>query len=267
MSSSRRSTNPRDRDRGSEPFPSFPTAQHAGPSSHQDTQSSSHTVTTTTTFNGRDDPVTTTHTQYPIHNGTTTTPAVLTTGPDEEAPVPFSRTAVSIPPSPTRRRPIGIRRLPSASSNRLSAGESDDGHLGRSGSGRRRSNSAPHSNPPSAGGGSPRLTKQRTHEPELATVREEATRPAQRQQHQTLQVPGQENTIDRTQTAAGVGRRRSVSNAARSMMSRFSDHENENPPHEYENDVVDYLDVIGRLIFHAVRDVETNHVQIPRCQH
>ena len=129
MSSSRRSTNPRDRDRGSEPFPSFPGAQHAGPSSHQDTQTTSHTVTTTTTYNGRGNPVTTTHTHtvsYP-QDGTTTTPAVLTTGPDEEAPVPFSRTAVSIPPSPIRRRPIGIRRLPSASSNRLSAGESDDG--------------------------------------------------------------------------------------------------------------------------------------------
>lgn len=254
MSSSRRSTNPRDRDGGSEPFPSFPGAQHAGPSSHQDTQSTSHTVTTTTTYHGRGNPVTTTHTQHPIQGGTTNTPTIITTGPGEEAPVPFSRIAVSIPPSPIRRRPIGIKRLPSASSNRLSAGESDDGSPARSGSGRRRSNSAPQSNPLSTGGGSTRLGRQSTHEPELATIREGAAQPAQGQQSQTLQVPGQDNALDRTQTATGVGRRRSVSNAARSMMSRFSDHEYENPPHEYENDVVDYLDVIGRLAFNAFKN-------------
>ena len=254
MSSSRRSTNPRDREGRGEPFPNFPGAQHAGPSSHQDPQTTSHTVTTTTTYNGRGNPVTTTHTQRPIQDGTTSTPAVVTTGPDEEAPVPFSRTAVSIPPSPIRRRPIGIQRLPSASSNRPSAGESDDGSLGRSGSGRRRSNSAPQSNPLSTGGGSTRLARQSTHEPELATIREGAPQPAQGQQNQGLQVPGQDNALNRTHTATGVGRRRSVSNAARSMMSRRSDHEYENPPHEYENDVVDYLDVIGRLALYVFRN-------------
>ena len=249
MSSSRRSTNPRERDGGREPFPTFPGAQRSGPSSHQDTQSTSHTVTTTTTYDGRSNPVTTTHTQHPIQDGTTNTPAVITTGPGEEAPVPFSHTAVSIPPSPIRRRPIGIQRLPSASSNRLSAGESDDGSLGRSGSGRGRSNSAPQSNPLSTGGGSTRLARQSTHEPELATIREGAPPPAQGQQSQTLQVPGQDN-----QTATGLGRRRSVSNAARSVMNRFSDHEYENPPHEYENDVVDYLDVVGRLALNAFKN-------------
>lgn len=44
----------------------------------------------------------------------------------------------------------------------------------------------------------------------------------------------------------GVSRRRSVSNAARSIMSRFSDTSRERQEPEYESEVVDLLDVIGK---------------------
>ena len=236
MSSSRRSTNPRDR----EPFPSYPAASHAGPSDQEETTTHSSTVTTTTVVDGNNDPVTYTQTQFPIQQGSSTTPAVITTGPGEEAPVPFSQTTVQVP-SPIRRRPIGIRRLPSAS--RLSSGETDDGTPSRSGSGRRRSASDPQGNNRlSAGGGSTRLTRPTTRDTPLETLREE-----QPGKNQTLQVPGQGNV----QTTSGVGRRRrSVSNAAHSITSRFSNDDHENPPNEYENDVVDYLDVIGMEVAH-----------------
>jgi hypothetical protein len=45
-------------------------------------------------------------------------------------------------------------------------------------------------------------------------------------------------------TGSGVGRRRSVSNAARSIMSRFSENSRERQEPEYESEVVDLLDVL-----------------------
>jgi hypothetical protein len=246
MSQSRRSTaNSRERDGGSEYFPSMPGQQSPGPSSQQDSNihSTSTTVTTTTVFNGRDDPVTSTQTQFPTYNGGPSNPTIITTGPGEEAPTPFSQTTVNVP-SPIRRRPIGIRRLPSAT-NRLSAGGSDDGGPSRSGSGRRRSTSDPTARLHVAGGASQRLTRQSTREPAMATLREEGIQPGQGQQDQNLHVPGKDGQLSRTQTTTGVGRRRSVSNAAHSILSRFSNEDSQNPPNEYENDVVDYLDVIG----------------------
>lgn len=41
------------------------------------------------------------------------------------------------------------------------------------------------------------------------------------------------------------GRRRSVSNAARSVISRLSDHSRETQEPEYNSEVVDLLDVLG----------------------
>ncbi len=45
----------------------------------------------------------------------------------------------------------------------------------------------------------------------------------------------------------GVGRRRSVSNTARSFISRFSETSRERQPQgpDYDSDVVDLLDVLG----------------------
>jgi hypothetical protein len=238
MPLSRRSTNPRDQESSSEPFPSFP-----GPSSQQlhlpqddgtQTHTTSTTVTTTTVIDGRNDPVTTTTSTLPSHPNDPNPPTIVATDPNN-APIPFTQTSVAIP---LRRRPIGIRRLPSANLNRLSAasGESDDGGPSRSGSARRRSASAPQ-HPQPMPGGSTRLTRQSTRDgPVLGTLQEDATQP---QPTETLQVPGPEH-----QTS--TSRRRSVSNAARSIRSRFSDNESEtNPPHEYESEIVDYLDVIG----------------------
>jgi hypothetical protein len=77
----------------------------------------------------------------------------------------------------------------------------------------------------------------------------------QTQPHDTLEVPGQDSAIERTQTAGGVGRRRGLSNAARSIVSRFSNEDHELPPHEYETEVVDYLDVIGMSSLHQTSEL------------
>jgi hypothetical protein len=264
MASPQRYSNRSGRDSDNEPFPSFP----AGPSSQtdQNTHTTSTTVTTTTVIDGRNDPVTTTSTQFPIQAGNTTVPAVITTGPGEEAPIPFSQTRVTVPAQPTqivpRRRPIGIRRLPSATSNRISAAEIDDGHSVRSGSGRRRSASDPQARLNVAGGGSTRLTRQGTQD-HLPALREEATGGA----HQTLDVPGRQTRLDRTQSATGTTRRRSVSNTARSIVSRFSNEGNEVPAHEYEDDIVDYLDVIGKRLSCLVSTTTNNlSSQTLRCR-
>jgi hypothetical protein len=58
----------------------------------------------------------------------------------------------------------------------------------------------------------------------------------------------QDNVVDRetmNENVPGVGRRRSVSNAARSIISRFSDTSRERQGPEYESEVVDLLDVLG----------------------
>lgn len=106
------------------------------------------------------------------------------------------------------------------------------------------------------------MTRQSTREPALATLREEGTQPQPSQQQSTLQVPGQDPSQGGQQTATGVGRRRSVSNAARSIISRFSNEQNENPPHEYENEIVDYLDVIGKA-FSLIPRLQANRSSDP----
>jgi hypothetical protein len=51
--------------------------------------------------------------------------------------------------------------------------------------------------------------------------------------------------------AGGVSRRRSVSNAARSVLSRFSETSREREEPEYESEVVDLLDVLGMIHYLA----------------
>ena len=237
MSSPRRLTKSRSQSRGSEPFPSMPAGSpQSGPSNQQDNSLSTTTsVTTTTVVDGRNDPVTTTSTQFPQVNGAPANPPTNVTRPGEQAPTPYSRTTVTIPSVP-RQRPISIRRLPSASNTQIQA-TSGNG-VNRPGSGRRRSASDPQARLNVGGGGSQR-------QPGLSTLREE---PRAGQQGNMLQVPGQGERLDRSQTAAGAGtgRRRSISNTARSIGSRFSNEGGE-PRTDYEDGIVDYLDVIGMM--------------------
>ena len=62
-------------------------------------------------------------------------------------------------------------------------------------------------------------------------------------------VQGDEPADRENMNAAGtgsVGRRRSISNTARSVISKFSDHSRERQEPEYNDDVVDLLDVLGK---------------------
>jgi hypothetical protein len=232
MASSRRSTH--SHDEAAEPFPAY---------SGQDENTTSVTTSTTTQMviggDGDPDIRTTTTAAHPTGQ---TPSAVYTTNDPNTAPVPFQRTTVSIPSQPAapsnnviRRRPIGIRRLPSAQNTRMSVADSADG-VGRSNSGRRpRSTSAPME--PHHG-----LSRQNTRQSALPPLQEEAPR--------NLNVPGQvpEDSAPpiSTSTIAGVGRRRSISNAARSIRSRLSgDNESARVHDDYEDEVVDLLDVIG----------------------
>ena len=247
MSSSRRSPNPPYPDRGHEPFPDMPTP---GPSSPQDQlhTTTSHTTTTTTILNGRDQPRTTTTSRQPLprYPSDSNTPTlVYSNDPDV---VPYTRNQVTVPHQ-IRRRPISIRRLPSAT-NRLSQG-SDGEPPSRSGSQRGRSTSAPQQPQFSPSGtGSQRLSRQGTRQgqQDLPTLREEASQPQQMAPANVdhLNVPGQDANLGPPTPAGGVSRRRSLSNAARSVVSRLSaeDHAYFHP-HEYETEVVDMLDVIG----------------------
>lgn len=246
MASSRRSTN--SHDEAAESFPAFP----ASSSGHDETTTSVTTSTTTHTVIGGDgDPVirTTTTPAYPTGQAP---PAIYTTDDPNNAPVPFTRTTVTVPdqaaavPTPLlRRRPIGIRRLPSSQNNRLSAASADsqDGPS-RSGSGRRRSASAPQDpHFGGSGGGSTRLTRQSTRQSALPPLQEESS--------QHLRPPGQPEgdataaPVTVTSTT-GVGRRRSISNAARSIRSKWSaDNESTRLQNDYEDEVVDFLDIVG----------------------
>lgn len=249
MPSSRRSTN--SHDDAAEPFPAFP----ASSSAQEETTTSVTTSTTTHTVIGGDgDPVirTTTTPAYPTGQAP---PMVYTTDDPNTAPVPFTRTTVTVPdraagPAPTpvlRRRPIGIRRLPSNQNNRLSVASSDSGDgPSRSASGRRRSASAPqdpHLGAGAGAGGSARLTRQFTGQSALPPLQEESS--------QHLRPPGQ--TVAESSAApvtvtstTGVGRRRSISNAARSIRSKLSaDNESTRMQQDYEDEVVDFLDIVG----------------------
>ena len=250
MSSPRRLSKARTPDSVVEPFPNYPSSPGSGPSSPQnDVQTSSTTTTTTTVVDGRHNPVTTT-TSYqpgPLHAASPSPPTIITT--NDPNVVPYTRTEVSIP-TQVRRRPIGIRRLPS-STNRLSVG-SDGDPPSRSGSQRGRSTSAPQQPNLAVSGPGSHLTRHNTRQGpgDLPTLREESSQPQQIPAADTshLAVPGQDGTVEH-HTTTGVGRRRSLSNAARSMASRLSSEDRGGypPPHEYETEVVDLLDVIGIL--------------------
>jgi hypothetical protein len=233
MASSRRSTH--SHDEAAEPFPAF---------SGLDENTTSVTTSTTTqmVIGGDGDPDIRTTTTAAHPTGATPSAVHTTTDPNT-APVPFSRTVVSVGgppaqpavPNVVRQRPIGIRRLPSAQSNRLSAASGDSDGPSRSNSGRRRATSAPQD--PHHG-----LTRQSTRQSALPPLQEESA--------PYLRVPGQAGDEAAppvtAATVAGVGRRRSLSNAARSIRSKLSTENESTRVHDdYEDEVVDLLDVIG----------------------
>ena len=228
-----------------EPFPSIPDSP-AGPSSN----SNGTTTTTTTTVHGptitttihRNRPYTITSSAPPSQ-----TPTSIVSAPDN--PV----TTTSAGPTTTRgnflapahhvvnTRPISIRRLPSSN---LRAGYEDNASQppSRSASGRGRSTSAPqHLTVPGTGN----LTRQSTRQSMLPTVAENP---------QTAGNRGVDRDTMNENVAGGVGRRRSVSNAARSIISRFSDtsRERQGQGPDYESEVVDLLDVLGKWLWPAL---------------
>ena len=267
MSRSRRYSIPSGRDNTGEPFPAYSATPGTAPDSQDGSYFQVSSTTTTTQIGGNGAPTTTTTSRGPPGSGT---PGITITS-DDPNDVPFTRTQTTVPsqPSQVRQRPIGIRRLTSA--NRLSAGEPE---LGRSGSGRNRAASAPsepHLNPNSAADrGSKRLARGNTRQSDLPTVTEGVAQPqrasvASDQSGDHLAIPGDGGL--QVQTTSGVGRRRSVSDAARSFVSKFSDHtDDEYNPHAYEADIVDYLDVIGTAV--GGRAVVTGLIvlQIPKYQ-
>ncbi|EXJ91606.1 hypothetical protein A1O3_00154 [Capronia epimyces CBS 606.96] len=237
MASSRpdgRRDNGGSRSSDTEPFPAMPDYSAAGPSTNTFTT----TTTTTTTVPSRGTPYTITSTQpwAQAHNQPSNqVPVTVVTPPDQTTYAPTTRTTVSIPQVP-RNRPIGIRRLPSATFSRARDGDvtpgTVSGDVSRSSSLRGRSSSAPqHANLDIAGpsGGSTRQTPRNSL---LPTVTESSA--------------GGRDTLGEP-SPSGTSRRRSVGNAARSVLSRFSDHSRERAEYqgeEYGSDVVDLLDVL-----------------------
>lgn len=218
----------------------MPDSSTAGPSSYNNNNTT--TTTTTTTF-----PTTTVTTTIPSRGRPYT---VTSSQPGNVAPVtvtsstggtsrgPSTRTTVATPP---RLRPIGIRRLPSSLQQRedgTAPNGSASGNVSRSSSLRGRSTSAPqHMSAPSQA--SNNLTRQNTRQSLLPTVTEG---------HVAAAPVDRETMNETTETPR---RRRSVSNAARSVLSNFSnssrERERQGPNSEYDSDVVDLLDVLGRL--------------------
>ncbi|RMZ91791.1 hypothetical protein DV736_g985, partial [Chaetothyriales sp. CBS 134916] len=217
MSSSQRPANPQRPNSSVESFPNYPADLPA------------EETTTTTVIDGRSTPITTT-THYAPGRTETTVPHVI------------------------RRRPINIRRLPSASSR--GPGLTDSAPPGRSGSTRARSTSAPQGPLDSTtGSGYERLARQPTRpgaqqQPDLPPLHEDSTFSRQELPANTihLAVPAHEGaqaTTTTTTTGTGVRRRRSLSGAARSIVNRLGGEDPNTPrPHEYESEVVDLLDVI-----------------------
>ena len=257
MSRSRRYSIPSGRDNTSEPFPSV--TPGSAPNSQDGSYFQGSSTTTTTQIGGNGAPTTTTTSRGPPGSGT---PGITITS-DDPNDVPFTRTQTTLPSQPAqlRQRPIGIRRL--TSSNRLSAGEPD---LGRSGSGRNRAATAPsepHLNPNSGADRlSKRLTRGNTRQSDLPTLTEGVAQP-----QRGSVAPDQDEGHLQVQTTSGVGRRRSVSDAARSIVSKFSDHtDDEYNPHAYEADIVDYLDVIGMAVHRRAIVTGLTVPQIPKYQ-
>lgn len=233
-----------------EPFPAMPDSSPAGPSSyHQPTTTTTTTVgptiTTTTTYSSRNRPYTITSAQpttnVPLSTSTSSLPTTVVSTTNPAAGSAITRTSTITPSQANRQRPIGIRRLPSSNlRSGYEAGSSAtdlNGAVNRSSSGRGRSTSAPQNTGNlTVPGQNNNLTRQSTRQSLLASVAEH---------------PGSgDSTADRGAMgdagAGGIGRRRSVSNAARSVFSRFSDNSRERQEPEYETEVVDLLDVLGR---------------------
>ncbi|EXJ69883.1 uncharacterized protein A1O5_06956 [Cladophialophora psammophila CBS 110553] len=226
-----------------EPFPSIPDSP-AGPSS---TNNNTTTTTTTVHIPHRGRPYTVTSTQPTNQSPTTVASAPDNTViPNSAAVTPtITRTTYATPQinqinQLNRFRPVGIRRLPSAN---LRAAAQDDENLssqppGRAASGRGRSSSAPQR--PNLGiPGLNQLTRQSTRQSLLPTLAEAPSAP---------EPAPADGTVDRDtmnqNVTGGVSRRRSISNAARSIVSRMSDTSRERQEPEYESEVVDLLDVI-----------------------
>ncbi|KIW29161.1 uncharacterized protein PV07_04997 [Cladophialophora immunda] len=229
-----------------EPFPSIPESP-AGPSSASNNTTTTSTTTTTTTVHipHRGRPYTITSTQPPSQ-----TPSIVASTPDNTvitnatATNPtVTRTTYTAPQinqinQINRFRPVGIRRLPS-SNLRAAAQDAETSSSqppSRAGSGRGRSSSAPQR--PNLGiPGLNTLTRQSTRQSLLPTLAETPSAP----EHA-------DGTVDRDtmneNVTGGVSRRRSISNAARSIISRMSDTSRERQGPEYETEVVDLLDVL-----------------------
>lgn len=163
-------------------------------------------------------------------------PAFAVSSPTEYSTLPANatRTTVVTPSQVTvKQRPIGIRRLPS--SNLRQGYDADaNGGVSRSGSARGRSTSAPQHLSPNDPNTS-NLTRQNTRQSLLPTVTEDvASHPAT--DRETMNETG----------GRVPSRRQSIGNTARSVLSRFSDHSREREESEYDTQVVDLLDVLGR---------------------
>ncbi|KIV92745.1 hypothetical protein PV10_04016 [Exophiala mesophila] len=230
-----------------EPFPSI-----------QVTSDNGTTSTTTTTTVG---PTITTTTTYPSRGGrpytvTSSSPSSYVPSPTPASPVIVSQTITPVPsnsnlagpaaaastapplvsrPTVNRIRPIGIRRLPSSNLVRVPTnGSNGDVSESTTQTSRRgRSSSAPQHYLGGASGTTNNLTRQTTRNSTLAPVVEHLSTGDATPDRDTLNVP------DSTPS-----RRRSVSNAARSVMSRFSDRSRERDEPEYDDQVVDLLDVL-----------------------
>lgn len=231
-----------------EPFPSIQVSSDDGATTTT-TTTVGPTITTTTTYPSRGGRPYTITSSSPSSLAPSPTPASPTIVGPNITPVPsdsnLAETATSPAPAlysrPTvnRIRPIGIRRLPSSNLPRL-ATDGSNGDVSESAgqsSGRGRSSSAPQHYLAGASGTANNLTKQTTRNSTLAPVVEHPTADDPTADRDTLTVPTNKPS-----------RRRSVSNAARSVMSRFSDHSRERDEPEYDDQVVDLLDVIGKSL-------------------
>lgn len=223
----------RSRDDPVEPFPEFDGDQSPPRIVHSQvgdtTQSVTTTTTTTTTIPEYGEPTTFTTTSVPSPpSQASRAPAVVV--PQQSDRPTTVQTTVAAPTQVARQRPIGIKRLSSTTSSRQPVIE-DGVNSGAGNSGRNRSSSAPQryltvpgSTPAPPAGGLPTLEEHPTTDPE-------AIQP----------------------TSSHIGRRRSVSNAARSILSKFSNDGSLDQQEEYGNNVVDFLDVIGMCFISPVK--------------
>ncbi|EXJ93605.1 hypothetical protein A1O1_01997 [Capronia coronata CBS 617.96] len=211
----------------------MPESSAAGPS----TNTFSTTTTTTTTVPSRGRPYTFTSTQSPTQRYSSPpnqAPVTVVTPPDGSANVPATRNSVAFPTQVNRLRPISIRRLNSSNFNRPQDGDSAPGtassNVSRSSSLRGRSSSAPQHATLDVDGSGNALKTQTSRQSLLPTVAEGA--------------PVDRDTVNEETFGGPSSRRRS---AARSVLSRLSDHSQERQRRqgpEYESEVVDLLDVL-----------------------